>query len=296
MGASSTKNRRAHCLHSKPSKNPSGPAMNILIVDDEALARSRLRTLLADLCTVASHGMPGASPHSVTEAATAAEALACLAPTSGRGWDVVLLDIHMPGQDGLALAHQLRTLLAFPPATVFVTAHTDHAVSAFELDAVDYLTKPVRRERLQQALAKAQRTRLSAASPYAPDAGAASALATPPPIPAGEVLVIQDRGRTERLPLAEVLYFKAEQKYITVRTAARSYVLDGALSELEARHGAHFLRIHRNALVARRAMRALERHHDPVEGEGWAVRLQGLGELLMVSRRQVAAVREEIGR
>ena len=270
--------------------------MNILIVDDEALARSRLRTLLADLCTVASHGMPGASPHSVTEAATAAEALACLAPTSGRGWDVVLLDIHMPGQDGLALAHQLRTLLAFPPATVFVTAHTDHAVSAFELDAVDYLTKPVRRERLQQALAKAQRTRLSAASPYAPDAGAASALATPPPIPAGEVLVIQDRGRTERLPLAEVLYFKAEQKYITVRTAARSYVLDGALSELEARHGAHFLRIHRNALVARRAMRALERHHDPVEGEGWAVRLQGLGELLMVSRRQVAAVREEIGR
>ena len=110
------------------------------------------------------------------------------------------------------------------------------------------------------------------------------------------MLLIQDRGRTERLPLAEVLYFKAEQKYITVRTAARSYVLDGALSELETRHGTHFLRIHRNALVARRAMRALERHHDPVEGEGWAVRLQGLGELLIVSRRQVAAVREEIGR
>ena len=276
--------------------------MNILIVDDEALARSRLRTLLADLGTVASHGMPVAGPRSVTEAATAAEALACLAPTSGRGWDVVLLDIHMPGQDGLALAHQLRTLLAFPPAIVFVTAHTDHAVSAFELDAVDYLTKPVRRERLQQALAKAQRARQLAppapptatllldGSTAAPDAGAA------PPKSAGEVLVIQDRGRTERLPLAEVLYFKAEQKYITVRTAARSYVLDGALSELEARHGAHFLRIHRNALVARRAMRALERHHDPVEGEGWAVRLQGLGELLMVSRRQVAAVREEIGR
>ena len=272
--------------------------MNILIVDDEARARSRLRTLLADLGTAASHGMPGAGPHSVTETATAAEALACLAPTSGRGWDAVLLDIHMPGQDGLGLAHQLRTL-AFPPAIVFVTAHTDHAVSAFELDAVDYLTKPVRRERLQQALAKAQRAGQSTApaatllpdrGTIAPDAGAA------PSKTAGEVLLIQDRGRTERLPLAEVLYFKAEQKYITVRTAARSYVLDGALSELEARHGAHFLRIHRNALVARRAMRALERHHDPVEGEGWAVRLQGLGELLMVSRRQVAVVREEIGR
>lgn len=248
--------------------------MNILIVDDEALARSRLRTLLADCAD--------ATQHNVAEAASAAEALAWLAPTSGRACDLVLLDIHMPGQDGLGLAHQLRTL-AYPPAIVFVTAHTDHAVSAFELDALDYLTKPVRRERLQQALAKAQR-----------------AVGTPPPAAAaqdlGEALLIQDRGRTERVPLSEVLYFKAEQKYVTVRTAARSYILDGSLSDLEARHAPHFLRIHRNALVARRAMRALEKHHDPMEGEGWAVRLQGLGELLMVSRRQVAAVREEIER
>jgi two-component system response regulator AlgR len=197
---------------------------------------------------------------------------------------VVLLDIHMPGQNGLALAHSLRTL-AYPPAIVFVTAHTDHALSAFELDAVDYLTKPVRRERLQQALAKAQR-----ATP--------SALAIPPaamPAP-GEALLIQDRGRTERVPLAEVLYFKAEQKYITVRTAARSYILDGTLSDLETRHAADFLRIHRNALVARRAIRTLEKHFDPEEGEAWAVRLHGSGELLAVSRRQVAAVREEMGR
>ena len=291
--------------------------MHILIVDDEALARSRLRTLLADLNAATASHTPGAALHSVAEAATAAEALACLAPTSGRGWDLVLLDIHMPGQDGLALAHQLRAL-AFAPAIVFVTAHTDHALSAFELDAVDYLTKPVRRERLQQALAKAQRARQ-----LVPGAGAGAAVGAAAPAllpgttvwggavraggPAGpgadsapfaenDMLLIQDRGRTERLPLAEVLYFKAEQKYVTVRTAARSYVLDGALSELEARHGAHFLRIHRNALVARRAVRALERHHDPVEGEGWAVRLQGLAELLMVSRRQVAAVREALGR
>ena len=291
--------------------------MHILIVDDEALARSRLRTLLADLNAATASHTPGAALHSVAEAATAAEALACLAPTSGRGWDLVLLDIHMPGQDGLALAHQLRAL-AFAPAIVFVTAHTDHALSAFELDAVDYLTKPVRRERLQQALAKAQRARQ-----LVPGAGAGAAVgaaapallpgttvwggavraggpaepgADPAPFAENDMLLIQDRGRTERLPLAEVLYFKAEQKYVTVRTAARSYVLDGALSELEARHGAHFLRIHRNALVARRAVRALERHHDPVEGEGWAVRLQGLAELLMVSRRQVAAVREALGR
>ena len=246
--------------------------MNILIVDDETLARSRLRTLLADC----------ADTHrtTVAEAANAGEALALLGPTGGRAFDVVLLDIHMPGQDGLALAHALQALPQ-PPAVVFVTAHADHAVSAFELDAVDYLTKPVRRERLQQALAKVQRGTRTQVTSAAPE---------------GETLLIQDRGRTERLPLAEVLYFKAEQKYVTVRTAARSYVLDGALSELEARHGAQFLRIHRNALVARRAVRALERHHDPVEGEGWAVRLQGLGELLLVSRRQVAAVREALAR
>ena len=132
--------------------------MNILIVDDEALARSRLRTLLADIA-------PPGLPHQLSEAATAADALALLAPTSGRAFDVVLLDIHMPGQDGLGLAHTLQTL-AYPPALVFVTAHTEHAVSAFELDAVDYLTKPVRRERLQQALAKAQRA--SATQPAAP--------------------------------------------------------------------------------------------------------------------------------
>lgn len=252
--------------------------MNILIVDDEALARSRLRTLLSD-CAQAQP----AERITVAEAASASEVLALLGPTGGRAYDVVLLDIHMPGQDGLALAHTLQTL-PHPPAVVFVTAHADHAVSAFELDAVDYLTKPVRRERLQQALAKVQRSSRGAAP-------------LPAPEPAdGETLLIQDRGRTERLPLAEVLYFKAEQKYVTVRTTTRSYIMDGSLSELETKFAPRFLRVHRNALVARRAVRALEKHYDPEEGEGWAVRLQGSTEVLAVSRRQVAAVREELAR
>ncbi|MDA8454734.1 LytTR family DNA-binding domain-containing protein [Acidovorax sp. GBBC 3334] len=246
--------------------------MHILIVDDEALARSRLRTLLADC-----------GGHTVSEAANAAEALQQLRATAGRACDAVLLDIHMPGQDGLALAHTLRAL-AWPPAIVFVTAHADHAVSAFELDAVDYLTKPVRLERLQQALAKVQRTAAQPAPRPQPPPGTAD----------GEVLLIQDRGRTERVPLDEVLYIKAELKYLTVRTGTRSYVLEGALSELEARHPARFLRVHRNALVARRALRAIEKHYDPEEGEGWAVRMHGLPELLSVSRRQVAAVREAL--
>ena len=245
--------------------------MHILIVDDEALARSRLRTLLGD-CD---------ARHQVMEAAHAGEALARRGICGGRAVDLVLLDIHMPGQDGLALAHQIQGL-PHPPAIVFVTAHADHALSAFELDAVDYLTKPVRLQRLQQALAKVQRT-LGQGAP---------AQAVQPA--EGEALLIQERGRTERVPLAEVLYLRAEQKYVTVRTATRSFVVDDALSELEARHAAHFLRVHRSTLVARRAMRALERHYDADEGEGWAVRLHGLTEPLPVSRRQVAAVREAL--
>ncbi|RYY92188.1 MAG: response regulator transcription factor, partial [Comamonadaceae bacterium] len=195
-----------------------------------------------------------------------------------QAFDAVLLDIHMPGADGLALAGVLRGL-PDAPAVVFVTAHAEHAVTAFDLEAVDYLTKPVRLERLQLALQKVERAVQSRRS---------GAEADP------EVLVIQDRGRTERVPVTEVLYFKAELKYITVRTAVKSYILDGSLSDLEERHGGQFLRVHRNALVARRAVRALEKHFDAEEGEGWAVRLSGVDESLAVSRRQLSAVREAL--
>jgi two-component system response regulator AlgR len=94
------------------------------------------------------------------------------------------------------------------------------------------------------------------------------------------------------VPVAAVLYLKAELKYITVRTAAKSYILEGSLTELEDKYAKRFVRIHRNALIARHAVRALEKHHDPDEGDGWAVRLNGVAEPLLVSRRQLAAVRE----
>lgn len=246
----------------------SAETLKVLLVDDEPLARSRLRTLLGE-CDSPAVGVGG-------EAGTAAAAMELL----GRQlFDAVLLDIHMPGADGLALAQALRALPQ-PPVVVFVTAHAEHALEAFELDAVDYLTKPVRRERLQVALQKVERLVKSRGG------GTAAGVL--------DVLLIQDRGRTERVPLAEVLYFKAELKYITVRTSGRSYILDGSLSELEERHAAYFLRVHRNALVARRAVRALEKHYDAEEGEGWAVRLNGVDELLAVSRRQLSAVREAI--
>jgi two-component system response regulator AlgR len=241
--------------------------LKMLLVDDEPLARSRLRTLLADCKSPAAEV--------AAEAANAAQAMEHLRRQS---FDAVLLDIHMPGADGLALAQVLRTL-PDAPAVVFVTAYAEHAVTAFELEAVDYLTKPVRLERLQAALARVEKARQGR------NGGAELEQ---------EVLVIQDRGRTERVPVTEVLYFKAELKYITVRTAARSYILDGSLSDLEEKHGAQFLRVHRNALVSRRAVRALEKHFDAEEGEGWAVRLNGIDESLSVSRRQLSAVREAL--
>ena len=242
--------------------------LRVLLVDDEALARSRLTTLLGDCL----------APSAVVaaEAADAAQAMTALRFGT---FDVVLLDIRMPGMDGVTLAKTIAALPQ-PPAVVFVTAHAEHAVQAFELEAIDYLTKPVRLERLQQALQKVERLAQSSKGLYADTAE--------------ETLIIQDRGRTERVPLSEVLYLKAELKYVTVRTAARSYILDGSLSELEEKHAAYFMRIHRNALIARRAVRALERHFDAEEGEGWAVRLNGIDELLTVSRRQLSAVREAI--
>ncbi len=245
-------------------------AIQVLLVDDESLARARLRTLLGD-CRAPTASVAG-------EAGNAAQAMEML---RRQRFDLLLLDVRMPGADGVALAQALRGL-PDPPPVVFVSAHADHAVEAFEVEAVDYLTKPVRLERLQQALQKVERV-------------AQAARVVPADVPFDHV-VIQDRGHVIRLPLHEIIYFKAELKYVTVRTAGRSYILDGALTDLEERYPSLFLRIHRNALVALRCLRALERQIDPDEGEGWAVRLDGVPERLAVSRRQLAAVREALVR
>lgn len=256
--------------------NAPNMSLRVAIVDDEPLARMRIRTLLSQTAT----------PNEVVgEFGESVSALMWLQEQdqAGQSPDMVVLDIQMPGLDGMVLAARLRDLRR-PPSVVFVTAHAEHALRAFDLAAADYLTKPVRLERLDASLDRVRKLR--AALMPAPE----------PVVDDSEVLVVQERGRVERIRLAEVLYFKAEQKYVTVRTTTRSYIMDGSLSELEAKFAPRFLRIHRNALVARRAVRALEKHYDPEEGEGWAVRLQGSTELLAVSRRQVAAVREELAR
>lgn len=269
------------------------PKLRVLLVDDEELARLRLRSLIEDC--------PEPLSDVVGEAANATQALVWLAT---RECDVLLLDVRMPGRDGLQLAEELRTAASSstpttrPPAVVFVTAHAEHALKAFDLDAVDYLTKPVRRERLQAALARvAQRLSLV---PSVPNAAS-------DPITTGTapVIVVTDRGRLVRVPVADVLYLKAELKYVTLRTATSTHLLDDSLSDLEQRltrqPDLRFIRIHRNALVACRAVLALERRalagndDEAVEaGEAWAVRVAPVDEWLAVSRRQVAAVREAL--
>ena len=261
------------------------PPLKVLIVDDESLARLRLRGLV-ETC-------PEPRAEVVAEAASAGQAQQWL---SAHACDVVLLDVQMPGPDGLALAAQLRAR-AQRPELVFVTAHPQHAVQAFELEALDYLTKPVRRERLQASLQRVAQRLAERQRPPQADAGGAE--------PDDSVISLTERGRVLRIPLAEVLYFKAELKYLTLRTAAAAHVMDGSLSELEQRLGERFLRIHRNALVAKAAVRELERHAAAEAGDGegggdsepgWAVRIAHVNEWLAVSRRQVAAVREALAR
>jgi two-component system response regulator AlgR len=254
-------------------------ALRVLVVDDEELARMRLKSLVAECseprCSV------------VGEAANAAQALVWMAT---RDCDLVLLDVQMPGRDGTQLAAELRFKVP-APAVVFVTAHAQHALRAFDLEAVDYLTKPVKRERLQMALRRVAERRAQAAGIVQDD--------PQPPVDDGPVIVVSDRGRVIRVPVADVLYLKAELKYVTLRTAEHTHVLDDSLAELEGRLGDRFLRVHRNALVAKRAVRALERRMmagdaDEEGAEGWAVSVAPVGEWLAVSRRQVAAVREAL--
>lgn len=247
------------------------PTLRTLIVDDEALARLRLRTLLQELVEP-----------TVEVIGEAEDATAALHQLQASGCDLVLLDIRMPGRDGMQLAAALRSLPQ-PPAVVFVTAHGSHALRAFELDAVDYLTKPVRRERLQAALQRVVQRRWPVESQPAP-------LADEP------MLVVHDRGRVRRIPVAEVLVLKAELKYVTLRTAQGSHLLDDSLTDLERRLGGGFIRIHRNALVASHAVRELRRHADARGEEGWAVRVAPIDEWLPVSRRQLSAVREALAR
>jgi two-component system, LytTR family, response regulator AlgR len=237
--------------------------MNILIADDEELARRRLRQLLDD-CK-----LPGV--HIAAEAANANQAMAEM---RRQKIDLVFLDIQMPGMSGMQLA-QLLAQEANKPEIVFVTAHPEHALQAFDVSALDYLTKPVRLERLRQCLDKAMSAPTASAETQA-------------------FILIHDRHGVIRVPLDSILYFKAELKYITVRTATHQHLLEGSLQELEQQYPEQFLRVHRNALVSQRHLVGLLRAEGDNDDEGWQVQLGGIAERLAVSRRQLPAVKDAL--
>jgi len=244
-----------------------GP-IKVFIVDDEAPARARLRSLLED-CRVP---LPNVV---VGEAGCSQDALRLLAMQEA---DVVLLDYDMPGQDGLDCARELARSPR-PAAVVFVTAHDQHALAAFDVGALDYLLKPVRLARLEASLRRVLRS----AQPSAAGQIAAADLSD-------RHLTVNDRGRVLRVSVEEVLYLRAELKYVTLRTREREYVLTETLSQLEQDYSPAFVRIHRNCLVNRQHLTGFQLGREDGE-DRWFALLRDWPERLPVSRRQTHVVK-----
>jgi len=241
-------------------------SLRVFIADDEEPARERLKELLGDIAAELPTSVVGEARHGL-------EALEQV-PQSGA--QVLLADIHMPGMGGLELARHLAGLER-PPAVVFVTAHDRHAVEAFELNAIDYLLKPVRAGRLAAAIRKAsvpEKARL---------ANAANS--------AREYLSVAERHRIALVPVRDILFLRAEQKYVTVRTRSREHLIEESLVALELELADRFVRIHRNCLVARAAIRGFERAGADAEDPRWQIVLDGIAERLPVSRRQWPTLR-----
>ena len=249
-------------------------AARILIVDDEAPARKRLSNLLDD-CR-ADFPLVIAD-----EAVNGVEAIEII---NRGGIDIVLCDIRMPVMDGIEVARHLAKL-EVRPKLIFTTAYDVYAVQAFELNAVDYLLKPIKQERLLAALNKASALKASQVAAVA-DATQSRR----------KHLSIHERGKIVLVPVEDIVYLKAELKYVTVKTAGREHLLEESLTKLEEEFAEVFVRIHRSALVAKKAVTGFEKVAEAGEdGDGnghWVVVLKGVSEKLPVSRRQQHVVRE----
>ena len=239
--------------------------MKILIVDDEPLARSRLQDLLDDL---GEHEVIG-------EAGNGLEAIQLAQQLKP---DVVLLDILMPEMNGLETAIHLNQLEP-APAIIFTTAYSEHALEAFDANAIDYLLKPIRPARLEQALNKAQPVRPSQLS-----AAAAQSQQRRQHISA------YHRGGIKLIPVDRILYFQSDNKYVAVHYGEGEVLIDESLKTLEQEFADRFTRIHRNSLIANAFIEALEKVGD----NHFQVRLRGCDTPLEVSRRQLPAVRKLI--
>jgi two-component system response regulator AlgR len=236
--------------------------MKILVVDDEALARQRLVSLIEEL---------GSPYELVGEAVNGQDALRS---SELMDVDLVLMDIRMPGMDGLEAARQLAQK-ANPPAVIFTTAYEEHALEAFDSAAQDYLLKPVRRERLLVALQRSQRMTRSQRN------AATHVSETTPQLSASY------RGGVKTLPLDEVIYLRAEAKYVVARHAHGELLLEESLKSLQQRYGDWFLRIHRNALVSRRYLSGLEKDASGIT----RALMRECDESLEISRRHLPEVR-----
>ena len=241
--------------------------MKILIVDDEPLARERMASLLRDL---GGYELSGEASNG-REAVEKAEAL---------GVDVVLLDVAMPVMDGLEAARHLAGM-ALPPAVVFCTAFDQHALAAFEAAAVDYLVKPVRPERLAEALERARRQRLAQQLPALPAQSSGRRRSH---------LSARLRGCLRLIPVDDIRYLQAEEKYVVVHHGRGEDLVEESLKSLEAEFGERFIRIHRNCLVAWDEFAELRRSTD---GQVHAILRHG-GAPLEVSRRCLPQLRERL--
>jgi two-component system response regulator AlgR len=244
--------------------------LRIAITDDEAPARNRLRSLLDDIAEMIPIEVVG-------EAENGQKLLELL---ERRPADVVLLDIRMPEMDGLESARHLQKL-DDPPHVVFTTAYDDYAISAFELHAIDYLVKPIRLRRLHDALARARSITRISLDVLNEVAGSARTH-----------LSVHERGKVQLVPVADILYLRAELKYVTIRTAERELVLEESLSRLEEEFRDRFVRIHRNCLVAKEHIESFEKESQAGAEARWVVRVRGVDEVLPVSRRQQPAIRQ----
>ena len=245
--------------------------MNVLIVDDEAPARDRLRQLLEEDGT---HAVIG-------EAANGRRALELVAQLSP---DVVLLDIRMPGLSGIETAHHLNTF-ENPPAVIFATAYDEHAIEAFEASAIGYVLKPVRRERLNRALELAQRLSYSALGTVAGRAGIDARR---------NHVCTRSHGEMKLIPVNDVHYFLADQKYVSVFHTKGQDLIDDSLKALEEEFEDAFVRIHRGALVAVQSIESLKKTED---GRSQVVLRNGGpddAEALIVSRRHLTNVKRRL--
>ena len=242
--------------------------MKILIVDDEPLARARLRSLMEEI----------GPPYEVAgEAENGEEALQQCAKI---GADLVLMDISMPGMDGLTAANQLAKSKT-PPAVIFTTAYSDHALEAFEGSAVDYLLKPIRTNRLRKALDKAHslnRVQIQVLEQAQEKEKAA----------ADSYICANVRGGIQRIPTAEIIYFIADQKYVCAYYQGGEVLLEEPLRSFEERFGDQFIRIHRNALVSSKHLVGTEKNNT---GQTLA-KLHGTNQRLQISRRHLPKVRQ----